>query len=83
MELTPLTVASPQQVIDKTLTVREHFGHCQRPLFLIDHAGLAPRTVFDLEMLVPDAPNHATRRAVDRASSNGEMADSVTEGLVG
>ncbi len=39
-EMTPLTVGSPQEVIDKTLTFREHFGDYQRQLFLMDHAGL-------------------------------------------
>ena len=51
-EATPLTVGSPQEVIDKTLTFREHFGDYQRQLFLIDHAGLPLGTVLDqLELL--------------------------------
>ncbi|WP_253280565.1 LLM class flavin-dependent oxidoreductase [Arcanobacterium phocae] len=37
---TPLTVGSPQEVIDRTLGFREHVGDYQRQLFLIDHAGL-------------------------------------------
>ena len=49
---TPLTVGSPQEVIDKTLTFREHFGDYQRQLFLVDHAGLPLATVLDqLELL--------------------------------
>lgn len=40
MEQTPLTVGSPQQVIDRTLSFREYVGDYQRQLFLIDHAGL-------------------------------------------
>ena len=52
MEQTPLSVGSPQEVIDKTLTFREHFGDYQRQLFLIDHAGLPLHTVLDqLELL--------------------------------
>jgi hypothetical protein len=47
MDLTPLSVGSPQQVIDKTLTFREHFGDYQRQLFLVDHAGLPLKTVLD------------------------------------
>ena len=46
-ELTPLSVGSPQEVIDKTLTFREHFGDYQRQLFLMDHAGLPLKTVLD------------------------------------
>jgi hypothetical protein len=40
-------VGSPQEVIDKTLTFREHFGDYQRQLFLVDHAGLPLKTVLD------------------------------------
>jgi len=44
---TPLTVGSPQEVIEKTLSFREHFGDYQRQLFLIDHAGLPLKTVLE------------------------------------
>ncbi len=44
---TPLTVGSPQQVIDRTLTFRETFGDYQRQLFLMDHAGLPLKTVLE------------------------------------
>lgn len=44
---TPLTVGSPQEVIDKTLTFREHFGDYQRQMFLIDHAGMPLKMVLD------------------------------------
>ncbi|QPP05566.1 LLM class flavin-dependent oxidoreductase [Streptomyces bathyalis] len=49
---TPLTVGSPQEVIEKTLTFRESFGDYQRQLFLMDHAGLPLKTVLEqLDML--------------------------------
>ncbi|WP_439674234.1 LLM class flavin-dependent oxidoreductase [Embleya sp. MST-111070] len=44
---TPLTVGSPQEVIDKTLTFRDSFGDYQRQLFLMDHAGLPLKTVLE------------------------------------
>lgn len=44
---TPLTVGSPQQVIDRTLSFREYIGDYQRQLFLIDHAGLPLKTVLE------------------------------------
>jgi putative FMN-dependent luciferase-like monooxygenase len=44
-EATPLTVGSPQQFIEKTLTFRDYFGDYQRQLFLVDHAGLPLATV--------------------------------------
>jgi putative FMN-dependent luciferase-like monooxygenase len=73
---TPLTVGSPQQVIERTLGFRDY----QRQLFLIDHAGLPLKTVLEqLDILgeevvpvlrkefaalrpahVPDAPTHAS-----------------------
>ena len=49
---TPLTVGSPQQVIDRTLGFRELVGDYQRQLFLVDHAGLPLKTVLEqLDML--------------------------------
>ncbi|WP_159802932.1 LLM class flavin-dependent oxidoreductase [Arthrobacter zhaoguopingii] len=44
---TPLTVGSPQELIEKTLTFREFFGDYQRQLFLVDHAGLPLKTVLE------------------------------------
>jgi alkanesulfonate monooxygenase SsuD/methylene tetrahydromethanopterin reductase-like flavin-dependent oxidoreductase (luciferase family) len=37
-EMTPLTVGSPQQVIDRYAGMRDLFGDYQRQLFLMDHA---------------------------------------------
>lgn len=51
-EQTPLTVGSPQEVIDRYATMREHVGDYQRQLFLMDHAGLPLTTVLEqLEIL--------------------------------
>ncbi|MCV7247298.1 LLM class flavin-dependent oxidoreductase [Mycobacterium koreense] len=44
---TPLTVGSPQEVIDKTLGFRDYVGDYQRQLFLVDHAGLPLKTVLE------------------------------------
>ncbi|MGH3690600.1 MAG: LLM class flavin-dependent oxidoreductase [Microbacterium sp.] len=46
-EMTPLTVGSPQQVIDRYAGMRDHYGDYQRQLFLIDHAGLPLKTVLE------------------------------------
>lgn len=43
---TPLTVGSPQEVIERTLTFRDAVGDYQRQLFLMDHAGLPLKTVW-------------------------------------
>src|SRR4029453_4863222 len=66
-EMTPLSVGSPQEVIDKTLSFREHFGDYQRQLFLIDHAGLPLATVLrQLDLLggevVPTLPTELAAR---------------------
>src|SRR5512133_1641251 len=44
---TPLTVGSPQQVIERTLGFRDYAGDYQRQLFLMDHAGLPLKTVLE------------------------------------
>jgi len=46
-EATPLTVGSPQQVLERTLGFRDYVGHYQRQLFLLDHAGLPLKTVLE------------------------------------
>ncbi len=47
MATTPLTVGSPQQVVERTLAFREYAGDYQRQLFLVDHAGLPLKTVLE------------------------------------
>ena len=44
---TPLTVGSPQQVIERVLGFRDYAGDYQRQLFLMDHAGLPVKTVLE------------------------------------
>ncbi|MET9651028.1 LLM class flavin-dependent oxidoreductase [Streptomyces sp. NPDC006460] len=88
-EQTPLTVGSPQQVIERTLSFRESVGDYQRQLFLMDHAGLPLKAVLEqLDILgeevvpvlrrefaagrpadVPEAPTHASLRAVREVSA--------------
>ena len=75
MAQTPLTVGSPQQVIDRTMGFREIVGDYQRQLFLVDHAGLPPSVALEqLEMLgtlvVPGAAPRV-RRPQARARARG------------
>ncbi|MEO7016336.1 MAG: LLM class flavin-dependent oxidoreductase [Leifsonia sp.] len=52
---TPLTVGSPQEVIDRTLGFRDYVGDYQRQLWLMDHAGLPLKTVLEqLDLLGSD-----------------------------
>ena len=44
---TPLTVGSPQEVIDRYAGMRDVVGDYQRQLFLMDHAGLPLKTVLE------------------------------------
>ncbi|MET7460613.1 LLM class flavin-dependent oxidoreductase [Nonomuraea sp. NPDC005501] len=71
MAETPLTVGSPQQVIDRTLTFREYFGDYQRQLFLMDHAGLPLKTVLEQLDLLGEEVVPVLRRefAKDRPDS--------------
>ncbi|TDT32499.1 LLM class flavin-dependent oxidoreductase [Naumannella halotolerans] len=56
--LTPLTVGSPQQVLERYAAMREDVGDYQRQLFLIDHAGLPIDTVMrQLDLLAEILPD--------------------------
>lgn len=46
-QMTPLTVGTPEQVIEKTLGFADYAGDYQRQLFLIDHAGLPLEQVLE------------------------------------
>jgi putative FMN-dependent luciferase-like monooxygenase len=82
MDTTPLSVGSPQEVIDKTLTFREHFGDYQRQLFLIDHAGLPLRTVLNQLDLLGEEVLPSLRKEM-AARRDPEVADAPTHaGLV-
>jgi putative FMN-dependent luciferase-like monooxygenase len=65
MEYTPLSVGSPQQVIDKTLTFREYFGDFQRLLWVMDHAGLPLKTVLEQLDLLGEEVVPVLRKELD------------------
>lgn len=70
-ELTPLTVGSPQQVIERTLGFRDYVGDYQRQLFLLDHAGLPLKTVLEQLDLLGEEVIPVLRKefAIGRAES--------------
>ena len=92
---TPLTVGSPQEVIDRTLGFRDQVGDYQRQLFLIDHAGLPLKKVLEQidylgeivpvlrkefeSMRAPGVPDAPTH-ASRLAAQNGTM-DSTVRGV--
>ncbi|MGC5628413.1 LLM class flavin-dependent oxidoreductase [Georgenia sp. Z1344] len=62
---TPLTVGSPQEVIDRYGKMWENVGHYQRQLFLIDHAGLPLKTVLEQIDLLATEVVPALRREAE------------------
>lgn len=73
---TPLTVGSPQEFIDRTLSFHDRYGDVQRMTFLIDHAGLPLPTVLQqLDLLGETLP---TLRAEFAARREPETADAPT-----
>lgn len=66
-ELTPLTVGTAEQVIERTLSFADWVGDYQRQLFLIDHAGLPLEVVLDqIERLGRDIVPELRRRFEER-----------------
>ena len=62
---TPLTVGSPQQIIERTLGFRDYVGDYQRQLFLVDHAGLPLKTVLEQLDLLGEHVFPVLRREFD------------------
>ncbi|WP_084038024.1 CE1758 family FMN-dependent luciferase-like monooxygenase [Demequina sp. NBRC 110053] len=81
-EMTPLSVGSPQEVIDKTLTFREAFGDYQRQLFLIDHAGLPLSIVLEQLELLGGEVVPVLRKELDAKREPGTAEAPTHAGLV-
>ncbi len=79
---TPLTVGSPQQVIDRTLGFREYVGNYQRQLFLIDHAGLPLKTVLEQLDLLGEEVIPVLRKEFDVGRPDHVPAAPTHESLV-
>ncbi|GAA4919995.1 putative FMN-dependent luciferase-like monooxygenase [Stackebrandtia albiflava] len=62
---TPLSVGSPQEVIDKTLGFHDTFGDYQRQMFLMDHAGLPLKTVLNQLDLLGEEVIPVVRRELE------------------
>ena len=68
---TPLTVGTPEQVIEKTLGFRDYVGDYQRQLFLIDHAGLPLKTVLEQVELLGTEVVPVLRREFEARRASG------------
>lgn len=74
-ELTPLTVGTVEQVIERTMQFADWVGDYQRQLFLIDHAGLPLEVVLNqIEILgtqvVPELRRRMEKRRPDHVPSD-------------
>ena len=74
---TPLTVGSPQEVIDRYAGMRETFGDYQRQLFLVDHAGLPLKTVLEQLDILGGEVVPVLRKELERDRPAG-VADAPT-----
>ena len=74
---TPLVVGSPDQVIERYLTMADHVGDYQRQLFLMDHAGLPHQTVMEQIELLGTEVVPVLRRELD-ARRPADVPDAPT-----
>ncbi|WP_342319837.1 CE1758 family FMN-dependent luciferase-like monooxygenase [Corynebacterium mayonis] len=79
---TPLTVGTPEMVIERTLQFADWVGDYQRQLFLIDHAGLPLEVVLNqIEILgtqvVPELRERMEKRRPDHVPSNPPTFDTL------
>jgi putative FMN-dependent luciferase-like monooxygenase len=82
MAATPLSVGSPQEVIDKTLTFQEAFGDYQRQLWNVDAMGLPVELALEQVELLGTEVVPVLRKEMD-ARRAPEAADAPTHaGLV-
>ena len=85
-KMTPLTVGTPEQVIERTLTFADWVGDYQRQLFLVDHAGLPRDVVLEqIEILGKEVvpvlrKEFEARRPADVPSDPPTHASLVAEG---
>ncbi|SDS00221.1 LLM class flavin-dependent oxidoreductase [Corynebacterium timonense] len=81
-EATPLTVGTPEMVIDRTMQFADWVGDYQRQLFLVDHAGLPREVVLEqIEILgtdvVPELRRRMEARRPDHVPSDPPTFDSL------
>ncbi|MFC0672651.1 LLM class flavin-dependent oxidoreductase [Brachybacterium hainanense] len=74
---TPLVVGSPEQVVERYLTMADHVGDYQRQLFLLDHAGLPRTTVLEQIELLGTEVVPVLRRELD-ARRPADVPDAPT-----
>lgn len=83
-DMTPLTVGTVEQVIDRTMEFADWVGDYQRQLFLVDHAGLPLEVVLEqIEILgtqvVPELRRRMEARRPDHVPSDPPTHASLKE----
>lgn len=81
-QMTPLSVGSPAEVIEKTLSFHDSFGDYQRQLFLMDHAGLPLKTVLDQLDLLGEEVIPVIRKELESRKDPDSAAAPTHESLV-
>ncbi len=71
MTATPLSVGSPQQIIEKTLSFEEGFGDYQRQLWVVDAMGLPLETALEQVELLGTEVVPALRAEMNRRRAPG------------
>ena len=71
MRGTPMSVGSPQEVIEKTLTFREGFGDYQRQLLIVDAMGLPLKMALEQLELLGSEVVPALRKEMDARRAPG------------
>jgi putative FMN-dependent luciferase-like monooxygenase len=79
MERTPLTVGSPQEVIDKVLTFQEGFGDYQRQLFALDGLALPVEVALEQVELLGTEVVPVLRKEMESRRAPG-VPDAPTHG---
>ena len=83
-DMTPLTVGTVEQVVDRTMEFVDWVGDYQRQLFLVDHAGLPLEVVLEqIEILgkevVPEVRRRMEARRPEHVPSNPPTHASLKE----
>jgi putative FMN-dependent luciferase-like monooxygenase len=79
---TPMSVGSPQEVIDKTLTFQEGFGDYQRQLFVVDAMGLPVEMALEQVELLGSEVVPVLRKEMESRRSPGAAEAPTHESLV-
>ncbi|AUH42089.1 CE1758 family FMN-dependent luciferase-like monooxygenase [Streptomyces sp. CMB-StM0423] len=82
MAATPLTVGSPQEVIDKVLTFQEGFGDYQRQLFALDGLALPVETALEQVELLGTEVVPVLRKELESRRAEGVPDAPTHESLV-